>query len=74
MQARKIAGAALDVYDQEPLPKDHPFRKLDNVVVTPHIGFVTEETYRIGYTDTVEDIVAFLAGKPIRILKPGGAE
>lgn len=74
LQARKIAGAALDVYDQEPLPKDHPFRTLDNLVLTPHIGFVTEETYRIGYTDTVEDIVAFLAGKPIRILKPGAGE
>jgi phosphoglycerate dehydrogenase-like enzyme len=74
LQARKIAGAALDVYDQEPLPKDHPFRKLDNAVVTPHVGFVTEETYRIGYTDTVEDVLAWLDGKPIRILKPGAGE
>ncbi len=74
LQAKQIAGAALDVYDQEPLSADHPLRKLSNVVVTPHIGFVTEETYRIYFHDTVEDILAFLDGKPIRILKPGGAE
>ncbi len=74
LQAKQIAGAALDVYDQEPLSADHPLRKLSNVVVTPHIGFVTEETYRIYFHDTVEDILAFLDGKPLRILKPGGAE
>ncbi len=74
LQAKKIAGAALDVYGTEPLPADHPVRKLDNAVVTPHIGYVTEETYRIYFNDTIEDILAFLDGKPIRVLKPGGAE
>jgi len=64
---RTIAGAALDVYDSEPLPADHPFRTLDNVLATPHVGFVTEETYRIFFRDTVENIAAWLDGKPIRI-------
>jgi phosphoglycerate dehydrogenase-like enzyme len=74
LQANEIAGAALDVYDQEPLPKEHPLRKQPNVVVTPHVGFVTEETYRIYFQGVVEDILAFLDGKPVRVLKPGGAE
>jgi phosphoglycerate dehydrogenase-like enzyme len=63
---RKIAGAALDVYDEEPLPDDHPLRKLDNVVLTPHLGYVTIENYRKCYADAVEDIRAFLEGHPIR--------
>ena len=74
LQARKIAGAGIDVYSTEPLPANDPFRKLDNALVTPHIGYVTEETYRIYFNDTIEDILAFLDGKPIRVLKPGGAE
>src|SRR5258708_38041646 len=53
LRAKQIAGAALDVYDQEPRPPDHPLRKLDNVVATPHVGFVTEETYRIYFHDVV---------------------
>jgi phosphoglycerate dehydrogenase-like enzyme len=61
LRERKIKGAALDVYDTEPLNADHPFRKLDNVLVTPHIGFVTEETYRIFYQDTVRAIENWLA-------------
>jgi phosphoglycerate dehydrogenase-like enzyme len=65
---RKFAGAALDVYDEEPLPDDHPLRKLDNLVLTPHLGYVTVENYRLGYGQAVEDIRAFLAGQPIRIL------
>jgi D-3-phosphoglycerate dehydrogenase len=64
----KIAGAALDVYDEEPLPDDHPLRKLDNVVLTPHLGYVTVENYRQAYGDAVEDIHAFLAGHPIRTI------
>ncbi len=71
LRARRIAGAALDVFDQEPLPAQHPLRSFDNVVLTPHVGFVTEETYRIYFTDTIEDIQAFLDGKPVRVLKPG---
>src|SRR5580700_9424298 len=65
---RKFAGAALDVYDEEPLPDDHPLRKLDNVVLTPHLGYVTVENYRLGYGQAVEDIRAFLAGHPIRTI------
>ena len=65
---RKFAGAALDVYDEEPLPDDHPLRKLDNVVLTPHLGYVTVENYRLGYGQAVEDIRAFLDGKPVRVL------
>jgi phosphoglycerate dehydrogenase-like enzyme len=67
LRSRAIAGAALDVYDLEPLPPSHPFRSLDRLLVTPHIGFVTKETYRIFYRDTVENIVAWLGGKPIRV-------
>jgi phosphoglycerate dehydrogenase-like enzyme len=65
---RRIAGAALDVFDEEPLPDEHPLRKLDNVVLTPHLGYVTVENYRLAYGDAVEDIRAFLAGHPIRTI------
>ena len=68
LQRRTIAGAALDVYDIEPLPPTHPLRHLDNLVLTPHIGFVTEETYRIFYGDMVEDIRAWLDEKPVRVI------
>ncbi len=71
MQARKIASVALDVYDVEPLPKDHPLRALDNVVLSPHQGFVTRDVYTTWYGDTVENIRAFLAGAPIRVLNAG---
>ena len=67
LKSRAIAGAALDVYDIEPLPPTHPFRSLDRLLVTPHIGFVTNETYRIFYRDTVENIVAWLGGAPRRV-------
>ena len=63
-----IGGAALDVFDQEPLPSDHPFRTLPNVIATPHLGYVTEETYRTYYGDAVECIAAWLAGNPVRVL------
>jgi len=65
-----IAGAGLDVFDEEPLPRDHPFRRLPNIVITPHLGYVTEETYRIFYGQTVEDIKAYLDGTPLRVLRP----
>jgi phosphoglycerate dehydrogenase-like enzyme len=68
LESRKIAGAALDVYDQEPLPADHPLRRLDNVVLTPHLGYVTVENYRQMYAQAIEDIRAFLDGKPVRII------
>jgi phosphoglycerate dehydrogenase-like enzyme len=56
LQERKIAGAALDVFDKEPLPADHPFREMDNLLATPHIGYVTEDTYKLFYRDTVKII------------------
>jgi len=60
--------AALDVYGQEPLPADHPLRKLPNTVLTPHLGYCTREVYAQFYGDSVENVLAFLDGKPIRIL------
>ena len=68
LEARDIRGAGLDVYDREPLPADHPLRRLDNVVLTPHLGYVTEGTYRMFYADTVEAIAAWRAGTPVRTL------
>ena len=65
-----IAGAGLDVYDDEPLPLDHPLRGLPNTVITPHLGYVTEEGYRIFYGQALEDVKAWLAGQPVRVLKP----
>lgn len=66
LKGRKIAGAGLDTFSQEPLPLDHPLRKLDNVVLTPHLGYVTAENYRRYYTEMVEDIAAWLKGEPVR--------
>jgi phosphoglycerate dehydrogenase-like enzyme len=60
LQARRIAGAAVDVFDVEPLPPDHPFRKLDNVLATPHIGYVTEDLYRTFYADAAVNIATWL--------------
>jgi phosphoglycerate dehydrogenase-like enzyme len=67
LKNRSIAGAALDVYDTEPLPTSHPFRTLDRLLATPHIGFVTNETYKIFYRDTVENIAGWLSGAPVRV-------
>ncbi len=68
LKARAIGGAALDVFAEEPLPRDHPLRRLDNVVLTPHLGYVTEENLRLHYRETVENIAAFLRGEPLRTL------
>jgi len=70
LQDKKIAGAGLDVFEVEPLPTDHPYRKLDNVVLTPHLGYVSEQNYRKYFPDIVEDIRAFLDGKPVRVIAP----
>jgi phosphoglycerate dehydrogenase-like enzyme len=71
LEARAIAGAGLDVYDQEPLPMAHPFLRLDNLVLTPHLGYVTRETYAGAfYPQTLENIRAFMAGAPQRVLNP----
>jgi D-3-phosphoglycerate dehydrogenase len=69
LQNRSIAGAGLDVFDVEPLPLDHPFRRMDNVVITPHLGYVSEQNYRKYFPDVVEDIRAWLDGKPMRVIE-----
>jgi phosphoglycerate dehydrogenase-like enzyme len=69
LEKKTIAGAALDVYDEEPLPLDHPLRRLENTVITPHVGYVTAEGYRVFYGHAVEDIQAFLRGQPVRVIK-----
>jgi len=68
LRERRIAGAGLDVFDEEPLPLQHPLRSLDNVVAMPHLGFVTEGNYRQFYGMIVEDIAAWLQGTPARLL------
>jgi phosphoglycerate dehydrogenase-like enzyme len=68
LQTGKIKGAALDVFDKEPLPADHPFRFLPNVLATPHIGYVTENTYVQAFQQIVENIAAWLDGKPLRVI------
>ena len=68
LRDRRIAKAALDVYDTEPLPADHPLRSLSNAQLTPHIGYVSRELYQTFYADAVADIAAFLAGSPVRVM------
>jgi phosphoglycerate dehydrogenase-like enzyme len=70
LRTRTIAGAGLDVYDQEPLPPGHPLLSLDNTVLAPHAGYVTKDQYQVRYRDTVEDIAAYLKGEPLRVLNP----
>jgi D-3-phosphoglycerate dehydrogenase len=70
LKNRTILHAGLDVYDREPLPADHPLTKLDNVTLIPHLGYVVEEAYRHFYKGTIEDIEAWLDGKPINVLNP----
>ena len=68
LQAGAIAGAGLDVFDREPLPLDHPLRRLENTVITPHVGYVTAETYRVFFDHIVENIRTFLDGRPTRVI------
>jgi phosphoglycerate dehydrogenase-like enzyme len=70
LKNKQIAGAGLDVFDVEPLPTDHPFRRLDNVVLTPHLGYVSQQNYERYYPDIVENIRGFLDGKPVRVIAP----
>ncbi len=70
LTSKSIAGAGLDVFDVEPLPIEHPLRYLDNVVLTPHLGYVSEQNYRGYYQGVVEDIRAWLVGKPVRVIAP----
>jgi phosphoglycerate dehydrogenase-like enzyme len=68
LRSGQLAGAGLDVFDREPLPLDHPFRSLDNVVVTPHVGYVTEDLFRTVWQGMAEDVAAYLAGAPVRVV------
>ena len=65
-----IAGAALDVYDTEPLPRDHPFRRHPRILATPHLGYVSDASWRSWFPEIVEDIEAWLDGAPIRQIVP----
>jgi phosphoglycerate dehydrogenase-like enzyme len=70
LKARRILRAAIDVYDVEPLPKDHPFLQLDNAVLAPHLGYVNDHNYSVFYPQQVEAVLAFLNGAPIRVINP----
>ncbi|HEY5281139.1 MAG TPA: D-2-hydroxyacid dehydrogenase family protein [Pseudolabrys sp.] len=68
LKSKSIGGAGLDVFDVEPLPLDHPYRTMDNVVTTPHLGYVSTQNYAKYFPDVVADIRAFLDGKPVRVI------
>lgn len=68
LREKRIAGAALDVYDVEPLPRDHPLRALDNTVLTGHTGYTIRELYPLAYGQAVENIAGWLSGNPVRVL------
>jgi len=68
LRERRIAGAGLDVFDEEPLPAGHPYLQLGNTLITPHLGYVTLETYERFYGGAVEDILGFLSGSPVRVV------
>lgn len=70
LRTNRIRGAGLDVYDQEPLPADHPYRTAPNTVLTPHLGYVTRNTYEVFYGEAVEDVAGWVAGQPIRVIEP----
>jgi D-3-phosphoglycerate dehydrogenase len=70
LNKKQIAGAGLDVFDVEPLPLDHPYRKMDNVVITPHLGYVSQQNFEKYYPDIVENIRGFMDGKPTRVIAP----
>jgi phosphoglycerate dehydrogenase-like enzyme len=68
LETGRLAYAGFDVYDQEPLPSDHKLRRVPNVILTPHIGYVTDENYRSSYPQIVENVMAFLDGRPVRVI------
>ncbi len=68
LKAGRLAYAGFDVYDKEPAPIDHPLRTAPNVILTPHIGYVTDENYRSSYPQIVENVLGFLDGKPVRVI------
>jgi phosphoglycerate dehydrogenase-like enzyme len=70
LESGAIAGAGIDVYDTEPLPADHPLRSAPRTVLTPHLGYVTEDTYDTFFRDAVEDVLAYLDGAPVRLIEP----
>lgn len=70
LQTGVIAGAGLDVFDREPLPPGHPLMRLDNTLLVPHIGYVTTEQYQVRYRETIENVVGYLEGVPLRVLNP----
>ncbi|MBV4551688.1 D-2-hydroxyacid dehydrogenase family protein [Pseudomonas sp. SWRI102] len=72
LRHKRLAGAGLDVFAEEPLPSGHPFRTLDNVLATPHVGYVSRQNYQQFYGQMIEDLQAWAAGKPIRMLTPAG--
>ena len=73
LQARRIGGAGLDVFETEPLPRDHPLLSLDNVVLSPHLGYATSDVFRGFYRATVAGVLAFLEGRPSNLLEASAA-
>jgi len=71
LRSGRIAGAGLDVFDHEPLSPDHPYVSLPNTVLTPHIGYVTRESFRTYFNQALEDVAAWLAGRPVRVMEAG---
>jgi phosphoglycerate dehydrogenase-like enzyme len=69
LESGAIAGAGIDVYDREPLPADHPLRTAPRTVLTPHLGYVTEDTYATFFTHAVENVLAYLDGAPVRVIE-----
>ena len=70
LEKKRIAGAALDVFDLEPLPDDHRLRRLENCLLTPHLGYNVQELLTVFYEETVENVLMYLKGTPIRVLNP----
>jgi phosphoglycerate dehydrogenase-like enzyme len=70
LRSGEIAGAAVDVFEPEPLPDDHPLRSVPNLLLSPHLGYVTEENFRMMYGGAVESVLAWMKGAPVRVIAP----